>query len=253
MAHLLRSGVVLSAAVGLSYGSGTSKCASHGTCADCLAGGCGWCSFVLGQGSCLGLDDGNFSCPQVYTTVPALTCWNHSTQGGQSGPGGGYYCDAASSRCMPMFEGPTPAPYTSLTACINDCRPQEAKGPFWLCNATSGRCEEASAEAGGTTKDRCEDDCWERRLCSGGACVSQGVNGAGSKSCNPTGSSCPAPEPGINCSALAGCAACTTAASRCGWCPYYKQCFDVAPHAPVFTCPPGFSTDPSGCEAELVV
>lgn len=224
--------------------SGTSNCSSFDTCAGCAAGGCGWCSFVLGQGRCMGLGDGEFTCGQVYNTVPASTCWGHSTAGGQSGPGGGYYCKDDDGRCMPMFEGPTAPQFDSLSGCLNKCTPQSPKAPFYRCNMTSMQCE--VSQTAGTSKEICAEQCYDRRLCSGGQCVSQGIDGAGDKVCP---GECPQPMPGTNCSTLSsgGCNACVSADNRCGWCPYYKKCFDIAPHAPVFTCPPGFTTDKDTC------
>jgi len=227
-----------------------SRCASFDTCFSCATGGCGWCSFVLGQGTCMGLGDGEFTCNQVYNTIPDSTCWDHSTAGGASGPSGGYNCN--SGQCVAAYEGPTPPDYNSLSDCLNGvnqynstCRPADSKPPFWRCNVTTKQCETSQTE--GTTKDQCDDQCHDNRVCSGGKCASQGVNGAGSKLC--AGTTCPQPEAGPNCSSVSGsgCSACIATSNRCGWCPYYKTCFDIAPHAPIFMCPPGFTLDKSSC------
>lgn len=250
MRQQFTAALLLSLAVGpLVAADKLSRCAPLNTCFECVTEGCGWCSFVLGQGRCMGLGDGEFTCEQVYNTIPSSTCWNHSTAGGSSGPGGGYNCVGEQSpggpQCVTSYEGPTPPEYDTLSSCINKCRPQTAQPPFWRCNVTSLQCEVSQTE--GTTKETCNEQCHDHRLCSGGQCVSQGVDGAGEKVC--PGSTCPQPDPGPNCSSLSskGCHGCLAASERCGWCPYFKQCHDIAPHAPLFFCPPGFTMNQSTC------
>ena len=120
------------------------------------------------------------------------------------GDGGGYDCNMTSRTCFPVpaFVAPT---YPSLSACINGCRPDDAKPPYWRCNNTTARCEQ-SANAG-TTQERCEQQCHDHNLCNGGTCQSQGVDGAGNATC---GHVCTRPPPGPNCSAFSatGCSAC---------------------------------------------
>merc|ERR1712146_633517 len=97
-------------------------------------------------------------------------------------------------------------------------------------------------------QDRCDEQCQDHHLCSGGQCVNFGVNGPGERTC--PGTTCPLPPPGPNCTAFSekGCAGCLSQAGRCGWCPYSKTCFDIALHSAYFMCPPGFTTDNNNCQ-----
>merc|ERR1711904_419704 len=92
-----------------------------------------------------------------------------------------------------------------------------------------------------------------RKLGDSGKCVNQGVEGPGFTTCPSNG--CPKPAPGPNCSALSeqGCSGCLSESysGRCGWCPYFKKCFDIAPAGSVFYCPPGFTTNKTTCSQGL--
>lgn len=221
----------------------SSRCGTYQVCDQCLQEGCGWCSFVPGQGICEGVGDGEFACDAVFRTIPGQTCWNSSTSQG-SGPGGGYDCDMKSGMCISHYMGPSAPMFTKLSSCINGCAPAGTLAPRYSCNTQTKQCEVAAA--GGTSRGNCEAQCHDRKLCSGGQCISQGVDGTGDKECSGT---CPQPAVGINCSSLTpkGCTSCVEGDPRCGWCPYYNSCYDIAPNAAIFLCPPGFTTDPSHC------
>eukprot|EP00931_Biecheleriopsis_adriatica_P080318 TRINITY_DN53679_c0_g1_i1.p1 TRINITY_DN53679_c0_g1~~TRINITY_DN53679_c0_g1_i1.p1 ORF type:complete len:285 (+),score=40.01 TRINITY_DN53679_c0_g1_i1:51-857(+) len=255
MARLLVAEVLLTIAAfavednGISKSGSASRCAAFESCADCIGGGCGWTSWCpYCPGRCLGQGDGAFTCDRPYYNIPGPTC-SGGAHPGPDMPSGGYDCNVTSGMCItvPPFVAPS---FDSLSACINGCRPGEAKPPLWRCNATTAQCEEVQKLGGGsegTTKENCEAQCTAHKLCSGGSCADQGVDGPGSATCPSEG--CPQPAPGPDCSALSsrGCSECLKEADRCGWCPYWKQCYDIGPHAKVFSCPPGFTTNLSTC------
>merc|ERR1719361_2091151 len=123
----------------------------------------------------MGQDD-VFTCDQTFSNKPdSATCWG-ADHGPGGGFGGGYDCNETSRTCVPVppFVAPT---YTSLSECINGCRPDATAPPYWRCNSTSAQCEQASDA--GTTLDRCTAQCQEHKLCVGGVCQSQGVDCAG--------------------------------------------------------------------------
>jgi len=221
-----------------------SNCSTQDNCAGCVASGCGWCTLCsYCEGKCLGQGDGPFTCGDAYSNIPSDQCGNTPNPVTPNG----YDCNSG-GQCVqvPPFVAPT---FDTLSGCLNGCRPVDAKPPFWRCNPTAARCEQADGHAG-TTKEQCEELCQDHRLCSGGQCESQGVDGPGSE-CPASG--CPKPAPGPDCGRLStgGCRACLAEADRCGWCPQTRRCIDFAPHAAIFTCPAGFTTNSSTCLAEM--
>jgi len=239
-------GLSLAACLGLLAGCAlaASNCSTQDNCAGCVASGCGWCTWCpYCEGRCLGQGDGAFTCSEIYSNIPSAQCGDTPRP---KVPGGGYDC-SSDGKCVPVPPFAAPS-FGSLSACLNGCQPPDAKPPFWRCNPTAARCEKADGHEG-TTKEQCEELCQDHKLCSGGLCESQGVDGPGGE-CPAAG--CPKPAPGPDCAGLSagGCRACLAEADRCGWCPQSQKCLDFAPHAAIFSCPPGFTSNSSACPAD---
>ena len=269
---------MITSALPLIIAYAASRCSQYGgSCKECVDNGCGWCTLCpYCQGSCMGEGDGVFTCKSSFSTLPRDTCWGPS-----GSAGGGYACNHTSRMCVPVppFVAPT---YENLAKCVDGissggmgpihqpCRPDDAKPPFYFCNATSGTCEPSGSATDGSTKQACEAQCKPNYLCSGGDCVNFGVTGViGS----PTGcghqaegdethlGECPVAPPGPNCTSFAGaCKSCLSHGDRCGWCPTTQTCHDLAAKgAALFECPMahsnslegaiGFTTNQSSCSA----
>ena len=161
---------------------------------------------------------------------------------------------------MPI--GPSAPIFDNFTSCVNGCQPAKpnvTEGLF-VCDSSTAQCVPAPSgqSTTGTSKDLCAAQCKPRFLCNGGKCQSQGVDGPGALECDSN--QCPKPPAlGPNCAEITKCGECLTHDGRCGWCPggavyppvlkvnVNAKCVDLAANAPVFYCPPGFTTNNTQC------